>query len=694
MFTGEIDYVAVECGRPDRTLVDGDGRDVAPVGVLRFTGDVSQQALGRQIAAQVRVITDPARPWRLDGRALEPSDVFVLTRNEREARAAGASLRAAGVPHAFYRQDGLFQTDEARDVRALLAAIDDPNDRARRLAAWLTPFFGLTLAAIERARDLPASHPLVARLHAWKALADEREFDRLFESLVSETAIQRREIFFATGERALTNYLHLLEVLLEQARDGHPTLAELVRGLSQLIDKTRAPLDVLEGNVQRIESERRAVQVMTMHKAKGLEAPVVFLAGGFGPPPTDQVRVYHEGRRRLAWVGTPSPAVERIVKAEEAEEDERLIYVALTRAMGRLVLPCAVEGEAVPGGKRRAGDPRPIRGPYDRVNRRVVERVTAGDPLFAVEDVGPPQHVAPDVAPHAASAWTPPAALLRDDDAGARYSRLRERCAGPVATSYTRLRAEGGGRRAAWSGSGSERAPREADPVDETQPVLLRGARASGVFLHEVLERVPVTSFAAAGGLDAWRARPDVTALLDEAIATHGVDPAQRGHAEEMVWSAYTSPLVLPGGERLEGFARALRVVREMEFVYPVARGAELVVAYVRGSVDLAFDHGGLTYFVDWKSDSLASYAPDSLGRHVAAHYEDQAMLYTLAVVKLLGVRSAEEHASRFGGLLYCFLRGFDGSRGLWSARPDWKQVQAWDEALRARRSWRGGGAS
>jgi len=103
--------------------------------------------------------------------------MFVLTRNAREGRAIGAALGAAGVPHAFYKEEGLFQTGEAKDLRVLLAAICDPDDRACRLAAWLTPFFGLPLVAIERARDLPASHPLVERLHQWKALADARDFE-------------------------------------------------------------------------------------------------------------------------------------------------------------------------------------------------------------------------------------------------------------------------------------------------------------------------------------------------------------------------------------------------------------------------------------------------------------------------------------------------------------------------------------
>lgn len=209
----------------------------------------------------------------------------------------------------------------------------------------------------------------------------------------------------------------------------------------------------------------------------------------------------------------------------------------------------------------------------------------------------------------------------------------------------------------------------------------LRSARASGVFVHEVLERVPLASFA--GDFEGWRARPDVSALFDEAIAVHRVDPAQREHAERLVWAAYTTQLALPDAAPLARIADAERVVREMEFVFPVPETR----VFVRGLLDLAFEHGGRTYFVDWKTDALPSYAPEAVRAHVHDHYDEQVRLYALAVVKLLGLSTYEHHGARFGGILYVFLRGLDAEgRGVWSSRPAWDEVLAWDGALRARR--------
>jgi exodeoxyribonuclease V beta subunit len=681
IFTGSISYSPVTGGRTDRKLVDGDGRVCSPVQVLCVSaaGDAAWlSTLGHRIAREVRTVTDPSRPWRFDGRALECGDVFVLTRNAREGRTIGSALRAAGVPHAYFKQDGLFQTAEAKEVRTLLLAIERPNDRSCRLAAWLTPFFGLPLADIDRVRDLSNAHPMVAHLEQWRTLADERDFERLFEGILRDSGIVRREILFAEGERELTNYLHVFEQLLEMAHGSPVTLRDLANELSGLIDGSRLPLDI-EGNVQRLSDGRSAVQIMTIHKSKGLEAPVVFVAGGFRHGRSDNVRVFHDQGRRLAWVGPLcDPEVEERAKVEEREEEQRLMYVALTRAKARLYLPCVLASHT----DRARGEPKALRGPYDIINRRVWELVRYEEPTFWIEDLSvcdePDDALAPVEDPER---WRPPAELLREDDEHATMAGLRQSHAGPIVTSYTRMKGDHPAARPFLS-----RAAYEAlGSVSETE---LRAARTSGIFLHELLERVPLASFASATAFDGWRLQPDVSALFDEAVTAHRIDGTQRQHAERLVWGAYTTPLRLPGGKRLASIGAARRVVREMGFVFSMKQrsgeGVESrVPQLVRGSLDLAFDEAGVVYFVDWKSDRLASYAPDSIHQHVSAFYAAQARLYAVAIAKLLAVRSAPEHEARFGGMFYCFLRGFDElGNGVWSARPPWDQVLAWEGTI------------
>ena len=297
----------VACGRPDRALVDGAGRALSP-GARHAS---SRRAVDRRrsapcIAREIRAATsDPARPWRFDGKPLELHDVFVLTRTAREGRIVGRRLARAPASPPRVLQGGRPLPDRrgARDLLAPLAAIDDPDDRARRLAAWLTPFFGLPLAAVERARELPPAHPLLARLRSWKALADAREFERLFESIVRDSGVVRREIFFADGERE-AHQLPPPHRAPPRARARRPRDAARPGRTSSRGSSPRRgfPLD-LEGNVQRLESERRAVQIMTIHKVEGARGAARLRGRRPAAPRSDEARVYHEGGRRLAWVG-------------------------------------------------------------------------------------------------------------------------------------------------------------------------------------------------------------------------------------------------------------------------------------------------------------------------------------------------------------------------------------------------------
>ena len=421
------------------------------------------------------------------------------------------------------------------------------------------------------------------------------------------------------------------------------------------------------------------------------------MAGGFSSPPADVVRIYHESARRVAWVGPLDDAnIEERVKTEEREEEQRLMYVALTRAQGRLYVPCAVEDGTSTKKKRVRGDPRTLRCPYEPVNRRVVDMARRPPPWMSVTDIlcgsNPPSDARSD---ETSKGWTPPEALLTDAKDTGRWTILRDRHAAPIVTSYTRMR--GADRRRVWTGStdATKAGPIEAGADLSGEPALttLRSARATGVFLHEVLERVPLSSFSLSS-FEVWRANEDVSAIFDLAMATHRVENAQRDHAERLVWAAYTTRMALPGGASLPRLGSAERLVREMEFVFPIPEKTldDPLAAgrgYIRGSIDLAFEHAGLTYFVDWKSDSLSSYAVGPVDSHVRAHYREQAVLYTLATIKLMGVSTREAYGARFGGLLYCFLRGFgsDGD-GVWSTRPTWDDLRGWEDELRERRQW------
>jgi len=640
---------------------DAAGEAVAPIHLVEVSGDDKLDAAGlrRRLAAYIRneisaLLGDPQRALRVvdgegeadtEAETIEARDIFVLTRSTAEADSIAGELRAAGISCALYKQEGLFQTNEAREVRDVLAGIAAPRDRSARFRAWQTRFFDISLADLPALAELPETHPLAARLYEWKALATRLSYEELFSRIIADSGIVERELFLQPSERSLTNYLHLFELLLEQVVESRCELHELVNRLQGWIDdlyETSADAR----NIQRLDSDRSAVQIMTVHKAKGLEAKVVFLFGGYGKGGMGDVNVYHHQARRRVHIGRATDDIKGAIEAEARAEDQRLLYVALTRAVARTYLPVIAPGTL----ERRMGF-------YDQLNRRLIAvaaAVARNDAqmqgLFSIERISataPRASRAAWVKP-SIEAWEPPRALLRVPASDDRYERCRELRRGFEVTSYTRLK-----RSSATPVEASEfKHDITSTPVELGDDELPGGA-ASGVFLHHVLEHLPLASAVDTPELDAWRQRDDVAAVFDDSMLRHGQDDRYRAHAEALVFGAITSPIEL-GGATLPGVAHCEADLREVEFLYPMADSDVLV----KGFIDLVFRWQDRVYLLDWKSDVLASYDASALRRHTNEHYAVQARLYTTALAKMVAATDARSYGDRVGGVIYTFLRG------------------------------------
>jgi exodeoxyribonuclease V beta subunit len=614
--------------------------------------------------------------------AVPLENIHVLTRSNTESQQVAATLRARGIPHVLYNQEGLYKSPEAAHVRDLLAAIEDPRDPARRLRAALTPFFGHLLDDLPALAATPTAHPLEERLFAWRALADARDWAPLFDRILDESGVARRELLSGGSARRLTNYEHLFDVLRGLGARSPLSLGELGRHLTALIGSLMVP-EPQEGNVQRIEGDRDAVQIMTIHKAKGLEADHVFLYGAFSRWGGQGVRAFERDGRRWLFAGRPRRAgLKAELELEAARDDQRLLYVALTRARERLYLPYAgdpqIEGNAPPD-----EDYWRINGAYRHVHQRL--RALAADASkrahFELRDVRcpPPPDDTPAQIAAAVRAWRPDAADLALEFPAAALAETRRQSAGIVMTSYTRIKQAHGGYQPPTEVLDEQLAPAPEPPAD---PGRLPGGALSGIFLHAMLESVPLESLADAT-VETWAALPAIRVLTDAALRRHDRDPAHRADAERLVHAALTTPLTLPSGATLPGVARAKRVAREVEFLFPfpaAAGGAD--AGFVKGYVDFIFEHEGRTYFGDWKSDLLPDYAPAAVSAHVASNYELQRRLYTLALVKMLGVVDEADYEARFGGTVYVFLRALPA--GLEIGRPTWAEVQTWERELAA----------
>ena len=706
-----IDYdLPVICGRGDRRLV---GTDAQPKpGVVVFdvqaperTGVAEiRRTLRHRMANEIRhllshdgalFLRDGSEPKRITAR-----DIFVLAFTNNECLDIGETLRAADLPFAFYKEGNLFQTDQAKDVLDLLRAIAEPDDRCLRLRAFLTAFFALDLADLAH-RDRPDdSDPLLRQLFEWHNLALTGDFGALFARVLAQSGIVSREIFFGQSERALTNTLHIFEVLQEEAARTHASLRELVETLGAYVNGTRLPPGD-ERDLQRLESDADAVQVMTVYKAKGLEADVVFLYGGLNRGAHSSAPVFHDQQdQRVVHLGSLDPQEHDTYANEIADEDRRVLYVALTRAGGRLYLPrCPAAFSGIPGTYRMLS---PI------LEKLLGDAKTRG--LFQVVSVVCPEEASLELlapAPAAPSKWQPPD-LPADASASEFHQIARER-AGFVVTSYTGVKRRHGGfvvpEDPADLSTANE--PVEHDLPAPVDPHELARGRLSGIFLHAILEEVPLGSFTVPSSSAEWAAQPEIAQLLARLAHRHERDPGQLAHAAHLVHTALTTPLRL-GDCLVPGLGRARPSLREIEFLYPIPERSHSLLGQtlveqegtrawsidrglVKGFIDYLFEHEGRVYLCDWKGDWPPSWDSDRLRVHCENNYDIQARLYTLAVLRLAGLNDRAAFEQRFGGVLYCFLRGMrpgDEQAGIYFRRPDWQTVLDWQAEMLGSEFW------
>jgi exodeoxyribonuclease V beta subunit len=723
-FNGAIRYdTPVQCGAPNWLALDRCGRESAPLHILQLrpaalplSAALARQAFGRCIARTIKELLpsaagicsmegesrDEGELWIGAAQNLRPvsaSDVFILTRTGNEGMEIAQYLQAEGVPYAFYKQDGLFQTADAQAIYDVLMAVAFPHEQSTRFKAWLTPFFGLSLEALTACHDLPGAHPLMQRLLTWKNWADRKAFAPLFADILNSSGFVRRELFLNPDGRSLTNVQHILEVLLEETRHHNSTLPELLLTLKAFITGTRRPVGE-HANVQRLAHERDAVQIMTMHKSKGLEAAVVFLYGGFARAPGGQIVVCHEGDTRVAHV-EPDDEARNAARREEEEEEQRLLYVAMTRAKARLYLPYIEPSRY----------PERFQGCHRRLNTRLTHVLS--DPAYAavqarcalhrftVESLQEPAAALRE--PESLSHWRPPAALFETVDESEHFQRYRQQHAAFVVSSYSRLKQADGGYHPAMASLELSRDGLQtiAVPRSETD---LPGGTLSGRFVHELLEQVALDSFIETSCFDTWRARLDISDLFTRLMRRYARDTQYLDASQRLVYTGFTTPIALQEGISIPSLAACQPFLRETEFLYPIPEAAHsrlsdlpvgpfrIEKGYIKGYVDFLCRYDGLHYVGDWKTDRLPAYSCDILASHIQQNYTWQIKLYALALVKMLRIHSEADYQHRFGGMLYCFLRGMsqrgNAASGVLFSRPSWIDILDYEAELMQRQTF------
>ncbi|HIE9838474.1 TPA: exodeoxyribonuclease V subunit beta [Klebsiella quasipneumoniae subsp. quasipneumoniae] len=686
----EIPFLPVKSAAKNQGLrFTVDAADVPAMNVWLMPGDTVgagdyQTFMAQLCATQIRDWLSAgqqgrARLWRGEtSRPVQASDITVLVRNRLEAAQVREALQTLGIPSVYLsNRDSVFETLEAQELLWLLQAVLSPERENTLRSALATSMFGLTALDIENLnQDEQAWDALVEEFSEYRQIWRQRGVMPMLRALMTARHIAENLLATRGGERRLTDILHISELLQEAASQLESEHA-LVRWLTQHIAE---PDSNAASQQMRLESDKHLVQIVTIHKSKGLEYPLVWLP--FIARFRKQDQAFYHDRETFAAVldlGQDEVSLE-LAEAERLAEDLRLLYVALTRAVWHCSLGVA------PLSSRKSGNSDFHLSALGRLLQAGEAMDAAGLAArladFCHGDIALQRPGELDLTP-----WQAPAASIPPLSARELQRRIADDWR---VTSYSGLQQHG------FSG-GQDLLPRldvDAAGVGEVveDPQLTphqfpRGA-APGTFLHSLFEELDFTQPVPDGwmaeklqlsGFDAQWA-PVLTDWLGGVLKTRlpGPDIAlnQLAARDKQVEMAFYLPIAqLLTAERLDALIRQYDPLSAdtppLDF--------RQVRGMLKGFIDLVFRHEGRYYLLDYKSNWLGedreAYTRPAMEQAMRAHrYDLQYQLYSLALHRYLRHRLADyDYDRHFGGVIYLFLRGMDGQeggQGIFTTRP------------------------
>ncbi|MBW3834565.1 exodeoxyribonuclease V subunit beta [Aeromonas hydrophila] len=709
IYEADIPFLPVEAqGKSKALQLDG---EAAPVlhcwqlsGQPTFNKGDYQSKMARATAVEIHRLLTLAR----DGKAqigdlpVKAGDIAVLVRTGAEGKLVQQELARLAIASVYLsNRESVLAQVEAREILLILHACQNPGEERSLRAALATGLFDLDAKALdELASDERAWESAVQEFMEYRKIWHKRGVLAMLRALLHRRNLASSLLASPNGERRLTNFLHLGELLQQVSCELDGEYA-LLRWLGEAASR---PDGQDAEQVLRLESERKLVQIVTIHKSKGLEYPLVFLPFICSHRAAD-TPLFHEAdgagnRTVLDLTGAEESLAE--ADRERLAEDLRLLYVALTRGVYATWLGLAPVRSG--NGKSEKTDLHQTAIGY------LLQKGEEGDAATLATALTELAQALPGVAVGEPSLTRPAPLPPEEEQLGEpqvrhfRGSLERDWWI----SSYSGLAAQGHGHSKgvlANPGFDDEVVTEAAalaseQPEEAPQPSIFtfpKGARP-GTLLHSLFETI---DFQSAGG-------EPLAEHIATLLAQDGFDESWAPVLQQQVEAVLDTPLETGFGEpvRLRDLAPERKQV-ELEFFLPMGRvtapaltalcqqhdplsrgnkplSFATVQGMLKGFIDLVFEWQGRWYLLDYKSNHLgmspADYSRPALEQAMAEHrYDLQYQLYSLALHRLLTLRlPGYDFEQHFGGVFYLFLRGMPQG-GIFHTRPSRELVLGLD---------------
>jgi exodeoxyribonuclease V beta subunit len=676
---GQIDYVSVSAESDVAGLVNPDGTPHPALSVWHMPSDGTPTKADTYLEAASRAFADRMAELLNRGVAT-PGEMAVLVRGQHQADAIRHALRARQIPSVYLSdRSNVYVTPEALDIWRLLRAVATPRQTEWVRAAIGSNVWALTLdEVLSLTQDELQWEAQLDNFHQWRQIWQQQGVLAMLHQWLHSQGIASRLLADENGERRISNVLHLGELLQHAAQSLQGEHA-LVRFLGAQIHK---PTQSADAQKMRLETDAQCVQVITYHKSKGLQYPLVFVPfmGSFRTEKLSKTSFVED-----------EEANDDTLEPSSVDEDMRIIYVALTRAQRALWIGVAETFRDISGDIKKDTF-------KQSALSKLLKRKVKGDLSHQLNTLwGSCQDICIQELPEPSYiGYLPPSLTAAPQDA--LTPKLQHHSPWWTA-SFSALT------RGLITESKRDEDVAAAIMDADTEPLFVvtksdaisrwqnfpAGARY-GTLMHDLLDWLSQNQWplanaqAPAWSQQAWIEllerkanwlqlkeveRHDLGAWLQEVVQTplpldthhlgFETPPLVLGQlTPEHMWSEMEFNL-----EAHHVPAKLLDQHIQSHLFAGTSRPAlqpRLMQGMLTGSLDLVLQHDHRYWIVDYKSNKLPDYSVATLQDAVLhKRYEVQYVLYTLALHRLLKIRLPDyDYAQHMGGAVYLFMRGIN----------------------------------
>ncbi len=597
---------------------------------------------------------------------LQPKNIAILVRTNKQAKSFQIALRDVGVPSVLNSTESVFASVEAKNLHTLLKAVANPTDID---ALKHTMADVLWFASIPNGKAFYKIVNDENALDSWQAkfLNYHEQWQKLGLMAMMHTFLATENVTSQLAktplaERELTNIYHLLELLQQAALDEHLSPQKTLEWLRISITNALAGKSGNDAQQLRLESDEDAVNIVTMHRSKGLEYDVIFCPSlwDFQEPKTKNKATCHIDGEMCVDLGSNEFGKHwQRALDEQRAEDVRMFYVALTRAKYRCYLVWAnvrtekkLNNSAMAHLFDFAGNDTAFQENCFLNFTRKMPDFFDYECLFEREK--PEGHYQPeikqDIFHHA----------IRERDL--RFSPWQM-------SSYTALSALS---RTAVPDFPEDKAQ---EPLENAPTIILDLPRGShtGNVMHDLLEMFDFNDLA--NGVD-------ISAARDKACLRYGLKIAHPEIIDELLQNVVQTPLSNDMNFCLKNLSESM-ILKEMPFYLATQKintveinriladepcfqplENKTINGYLTGFIDLICEYENRFYVIDYKSNYLSDYSTETMFDAMREHnYGLQYWLYSVVLHRYLENRLLNyDIKTHFGGVKYLFLRGMKGN--------------------------------